>query len=139
MVKNMLGKIISWYCDKTTKLFAYTIGYILFGIFYGLSRVFPFFRNILMEFEKETSLRSLLFIDFFSISLISIFLVLIEKILSIRFQDNMSSLLLFYFIWIVFGYFALLALSGLRKIKTAPGNQAKPSRKQMKKRISKKK
>ena len=134
----MFGKIINWYCDKSTKLFAYTIGYILFGIFYGLSRVFPFCRNILMEYEKETSLRSILFIDFFSISLMSIFLVLIEKILPIRFQDNMSSLLLFYFIWIVFGYFALLALSGLRKIKTAPGNQAKPFRKQMKKRISKK-
>jgi hypothetical protein len=50
----------------------------------------------------------------------------------------MSSLLLFYFIWIVFGYFALLALSGLRKKQAVPGNQAKPSRKQMKKRISKK-
>ena len=135
----MLGKIINWYCDKTTKLFAYTIGYILFGIFYGLSRIFPFFRNILMEYEKETSLRSILFIDFFSISLISIFLVLIEKNLPIRFQDNMASLLLFYFIWIVFGYFALLALSGLRKKKTFSGNRVKPSRKKMKKRISKKK
>ena len=135
----MFGKIINWYCDKSTKLFAYTIGYILFGIFYGLSRIFPFCRNILMEYEKETSLRSILFIDFFSISLMAIFLVLIEKILPIRFQDNMSSLLLFYFIWIVFGYFALFALSGLRKIKITPGNQAKPSRKQMKKRISKKK
>jgi hypothetical protein len=135
----MLGKIINWYCDKTTKLFAYTIGYILFGIFYGLSRIFPFFRNILMEYEKETSLRSILFIDFFSISLISIFLVLIEKNLPIRFQDNMASLLLFYFIWIVFGYFALLALSGLRKKKTSSGNRVKPSRKKMKKRISKKK
>ena len=135
----MLGKIISWYCDKTTKLFAYTIGYMLFGIFYGLSRVFPFFRNILTEFEKETSLRSILFIDFFSISLTSIFLVLIEKSLPIRFQDNKASLLLFYFIWIVFGYFALLVLPGLRMKKTSSGNLVKPSRKQMKKRISKKK
>ena len=134
----MLGKIISWYCDKITKLFAYTIGYILFGIFYGLSRVFPFCRNILMEYEKETSLRPMLFIDFFSISLISILLVLIEKILPIRFQDNMSSLLLLYFIWIVFGSFALLALSGLRKEKTLLGSRVKPFRKQMKKRISKK-
>jgi hypothetical protein len=126
--KNMLGKIIIWYCDKTTKLFAYTIGYMLFGIFYGLSRVFPFFRNILLEFEREreTSLRAILFIDFFSISLISIFLVLIEKSLPVRFQDNMASLLLFYFIWIVFGYFALLALSGLRKKKTFSGNRTKP-------------
>ncbi len=135
----MFGKIINWYCDKTTKLFAYTIGYVLFGIFYGLSRIFPFFRNILMEYEKETSLRSILFIDFFSISFISIFLVLIDKILPLRLQDNMSSLLLFCFIWIVFGYFALLALSGLRKKKTASVSPAKPSRKQMKKRISKKK
>jgi hypothetical protein len=134
----MFGKIISWYCDKTTKLFAYTIGYILFGIFYGLSRIFPFCRNILMEYEKETSLRSILFIDFFSISMISLLLVMIEKRLPIQLQDNMVSLLLFYFIWIIFGYFALLALSGLRKKKTASGNQAKPSRKQMKKRISKK-
>jgi hypothetical protein len=134
----MFGKIINWYCDKTTKLFAYTIGYILFGIFYGLSRVFPFCRNILMEYEKETSLRSILFIDFFSISMISLLLVMIEKRLPIQLQDNMASLLLFYFIWIIFGYFALLALSGLRKKKTASGNQAKPSRKQMKKRISKK-
>jgi len=133
----MLGKIISWYCEKTTKLFAYTIGYILFGIFYGLSRIFPFFRNILMEYEKETSLRSILFIDFFSISLISILLVLIDKVLPIRLQENMASLLLFYFIWIVFGYFALLALSGLKKKKTLPVNPAKPSRKEMKKRISK--
>jgi hypothetical protein len=135
----MFGKIINWYCDKTTKLFAYTIGYILFGIFYGLSRIFPFFRNILTEFEKETSLRSILFIDFFSISLISIFLVLIEKSLPIRFQDNMASLLLFYFIWIVFGYFALLALSGLRKKEISSGNLVKLSRKLMMKRISKKK
>ena len=135
----MFGKIINWYCDKSTKLFAYTIGYILFGIFYGLSRVFPFCRNILMEYEKETSLRSILFIDFFSISMISLLLVMIEKRLPIQLQDNMASLLLFYFIWIIFGYFALLALSGLRKKKTASGNQAKPSRKQMKKRISKKK
>jgi hypothetical protein len=134
----MFGKIISWYCDKTTKLFAYTIGYILFGIFYGLSRIFPFCRNILMEYEKETSLRSILFIDFFSISMISLLLVMIEKRLPIQLQDNMASLLLFYFIWIIFGYFALLALSGLRKKKTASSNQAKPSRKQMKKRISKK-
>ncbi len=122
----MLGKIIIWYCDKTTKLFAYTIGYMLFGIFYGLSRVFPFFRNILLKFERETSLRAILFIDFFSISLISIFLVLIEKSLPVRFQDNMASLLLFYFIWIVFGYFALLALSGLRKKKIFSGNRTKP-------------
>ena len=135
----MFGKIINWYCDKSTKLFAYTIGYILFGIFYGLSRVFPFCRNILMEYEKETSLRSILFIDFFSISLMSIFLVLIEKILPMRLQDNMAGLLLFYFIWIVFGYFALLALSGLRKKKRSPANPVKPSRKEMKKRISKKK
>ncbi len=122
----MLGKIIIWYCDKTTKLFAYTIGYMLFGILYGLSRVFPFFRNILLKFERETSLRAILFIDFFSISLISIFLVLIEKSLPVRFQDNMASLLLFYFIWIVFEYFALLALSGLRKKKIFSGNRTKP-------------
>jgi hypothetical protein len=38
----------------------------------------------------------------------------------------MASLLLFYFIWIVFGYFALLALSGLRKKKTFSGNRTKP-------------
>lgn len=135
----MFGKIISWYCDKTTKLFAYTIGYILFGPFYCLSRVFPFFRNILMEYEKEASLRSILFIDFFSISLISILLVLIDKILPLRLQDNMAGLLLFYFIWIVFGYFALLALSGLSKKKTGQVNRPNLTQRQMKKRISKKK
>jgi len=135
----MFGKIISWYCEKTTKLFAYTVGYILFGIFYGLSRVFPFFKNILMEYEKETSLRSILFIDFFSISLISILLVSIEKILPLQLQDDMASLLLFYFIWIVFGYFALLALSGLRKKKTNQAGRPKLSQRQMKKRIAKKK
>ncbi|GEM_PF-1465861 len=111
----MIGKLINGYCQITVKLFAYTIGGILFGIFYGLSLVFPFFKNILNEYENETSPKSVLFIDFFSISLISIFLVSIEKRLPVKYQDNISSILLFYFIWIVFGYFALYALAGIKK------------------------
>jgi len=121
----MIGKLINWYCQVTVKLFAYTIGGILFGIFYCLSLVFPFFKNILNEYESVTSPKSVLFIDFFSISLISIFLVSIEKRLPIQYQDNIFSILLFYFIWIIFGYFALLALAGIKK-KNRPATQKKP-------------
>ncbi len=111
----MILKLLNSYSEIVSKLFAYTIGGILFGIFYGLSFVFPFFKNIINEFEKETSIRSLLFIDFFSTSLVTIILVSIVKRLSGQIQDNIFSIFLFYFIWIVFGYFALLALSGIKK------------------------
>jgi len=121
----MILKLLSSYGAIVSKLFAYSIRGILFGIFYGLSFVFPFFKNIINEFEKETSIRSILFIDFFSTSLVTILLVSIVKRLSGQIQDTIFSIFLFYFIWIVFGYFALLALSGIKKNKQ-PGTRKKP-------------